>query len=100
MKMVMIPCLRALIYKANANKIPSKTDCSVASQNRVSLDHPPPTWPGRQAIQLDCLITIPTPDTLHSLRGGEGGLATERKGGGGWGSQVKKMSRILTDNHT
>ncbi len=30
---VMIPCTWALIHKANAEKIPGKTDCFVASQN-------------------------------------------------------------------
>jgi len=52
----------------------------------VFPDRPVPTLPGRQAIQSDCLITIPTP--YHAWRGGRG-MPIEGEGG----SQVQKITQ-------
>jgi hypothetical protein len=63
------------------------------AENRCSwvlLDRPLPTRPGRKVIRSDC-PSFPYPITFWG-----GGLPTE----GGGGSQVQKISRILTVNRT
>jgi hypothetical protein len=99
MKMVIIPCLLALFHKSECKSksrqnrplvcFRTVTEESKLKNRRswVLLDRPLPTWPGRQAVQSDCLITIFIP--LSCPEGG-GGLPQKRELGG---SQVRGIIR-------
>ncbi len=96
------PC-EHLFTKANANPIQAKTVCLAEQllKNQsskhgsfwVSLDRPPPTRPGRQAIRRsNCFITIPIPYHVPQRWG--------LPQGGGGDSQVWTPSRIIPNHST
>ncbi len=89
----MIPCPWALIHKSECQSKSRqnrphgclseqllKNQSSKHRRSWESLDRPLVTWPGRQVIRSDCLITISIP--YQVLRGGGGGLPQKGRGGG------------------